>query len=158
VTLSSRPASTEDEPFVRRLIIETLTEQLGAASWPEATRTHLLEVQYAARRQGAGGGFPAGTSRIIVVNGQDAGWTLVADLAHEVRLLEIMVLGEYRGAGIGTAAINGVIGAAARSGKPVRLHVDAGNARAIALYERLGFRLVESNGILHLMERMPTTG
>ena len=96
MTLSSRPASPEDEPFVRRLIIETLTEQLQAASWPEPMRAHLLEIQYATRRQGVRAGAPAGESRIIVVNGQDAGWTLVSNLEHEIRLLEIMVLGERR--------------------------------------------------------------
>jgi len=157
VTLSSRPASPEDEPFVRRLIMETLTEQLMPASWPAPMRAHLLETQCATRRQGIGAGFPAVDSRIIVVNGRDAGWTVVADLEHEVRLLEIMVLGEHRGTGIGTATIKGVIEAAARSGKPVRLHVSALNARAIALYERLGFRQSESDGVFHLMERVPTT-
>src|SRR4029453_19320278 len=119
MTLSSRPASPGDEPFVRRLIIETLTEQLQAASWPEPMRAHLLEIQYATRRQGVGAGSPAGESRIIVVNGQDGGWTLVSNPEHEIRLLEIIVLGEHRGTGIGTAAISGVLEAATRSGKPV---------------------------------------
>ena len=45
-----RPVSTEDEPFLRRLLIATLTEELAAWAWPDALRGDLLEMQYRLRR------------------------------------------------------------------------------------------------------------
>jgi hypothetical protein len=89
MTVGYRPEAAEDEPFLRRLIMQTVTEQLMAWSWPQPMREHLLEIQYTARRRAAHLDFPGGESRIISADGQDVGWLVVADLDDEVRLVEI---------------------------------------------------------------------
>jgi len=150
--VSSRPETAEDEPFLRRLIMQTITEQLMASSWPEPMREHLLGIQYTARRA-AHADLPGRESRIISVDGEDVGWLVVADLEDEVRLVEIMVLSEHRGKGIGSASIDEVLAAAARAGKPARLNVDVLNSRAIALYQRLGFARIGDNEVQQVMER-----
>jgi ribosomal protein S18 acetylase RimI-like enzyme len=41
---------------------------------------------------------------------------------------------------------------AEKAGKPARLHVNAANAGAIRLYERLGFRRIGGDEVNYLME------
>ena len=153
MTVSNRPEAPEDEPVLRRLIMQTVTEQLMAWSWPEPMREHLLEIQYTARRRAAHVNFPGGESRIILADAQNVGWVVVADLEDEVRLVEIMVLSEHRGKRIGSAIIDELLAAAARAGKPARLNVAVLNSRAIALYQRLGFTRIGGDEVQHVMER-----
>jgi ribosomal protein S18 acetylase RimI-like enzyme len=141
-----RPETESDDAFVRRLIFETVAEELGAAAWPEPMRSQLLAVQCTGRRH-----RPSGFGKIIGVDGGDAGWVVVTALAHEVFLMEIMVLPELRGRGIGTAVISGILAEASVSGKPVRLNVNVTNQGAIRLYQRLGFTKIGGDAAQQLM-------
>ncbi len=152
--ISLRAESGADEPFLRRLILETVTQELAAESWPEPLRSHLIGLQYAARRQAVRTHFPDGHSRIILVDDQEAGWLFVASLADEVRLAEIMILVECRGQGIGSTVIRRLIEHAGDT--PVRLLVNVMNSRATHLYERLGFRRVGGDEVQQLMEYHPS--
>jgi ribosomal protein S18 acetylase RimI-like enzyme len=143
IGVSLRPETAGDDPFIRRLILETVAGELGAGTWPEPMRGHLLGIQCSARRH-----LPV-TGQVIQADGEDAGWVVVTIMPHEVRLVEIMVLPELRGRGIGTAAIRGI---QAGAGKPVRLHVNLTNVAAIRLYERLDFRKIEQDDVQCLME------
>jgi ribosomal protein S18 acetylase RimI-like enzyme len=151
MTVSFRLETGADEPFLRRLITSTIVEELGAGAWPEPMRTHLAGSQYQIRRSAVRLHFPAGESRIVMVDGEDAGWLYTANLEHEVRLVEIMIGDAARGKGAGTAVIRYVI--ASSGDKPVRLYVNVMNDRAVRLYQRLGFRRVGGDELQHLMER-----
>jgi ribosomal protein S18 acetylase RimI-like enzyme len=129
--------------------MDTVEAQLGAAAWPADVRETILKLQYQARRQAVRSRFPNGESRIILVDGREAGWLYIAELADETRLVEIMILSEYRGQGIGTTVLRKLI---ADARKPVRLSVDVSNAGAIRLYERVGFRPIGSDEVQHFME------
>ena len=150
MTVTLRLESPQDEPFIRRLILETVAEELGASAWPEPMRSHLLGVQYTARRHMD---HPEAVSHVIQAEGVDAGWTLVNTMPHEVRLIEIMIAPELRGRGIATAVIDEILTTAASAGKPVRLNVNVMNQGAIRLYERLGFRKIDQDAVQYLMER-----
>jgi|HubBroStandDraft_1064217.scaffolds.fasta_scaffold757127_1 GNAT superfamily N-acetyltransferase len=155
MTVTLRPESPQDGPFLRRLIVETIACELDAAQWPEPMRTHLLGIQYTARRHSHTTNFPEGASYIIDIDGADAGWAVVTTMPHEIRLVEIMVLAGLRGKGIGTDAIRQVLATAADAGKPVRLTVNVTNHAAIGLYQRLGFRRIDGDEVQHVMECPP---
>jgi len=147
-----------DEPFLRRLITETVALELGAGRWPEPMRSQLLDLQYQNRRMGPRAGFSTGESHIILFNGEPAGWLFFANLDHEIHIVEIMVLPECRTRGAGAEAIRHVFALASAAGKPVRLTVNVLNTRAIRLYERLGFRRIGGNEVQHEMEARPQAG
>jgi ribosomal protein S18 acetylase RimI-like enzyme len=137
------------------LILETVAEGLGASLWPEPMRSQLLEIQYVARRTSVRTNFPDGESRIIMLNDRNAGWYYLGDRPEYIHIVEIMVLAELRGKGVGTAAIRQTIADSERTRKPLTLGVSATNVRAIRLYERLGFRRAGGDDVQHAMERSP---
>jgi len=155
MVVTLRPESPEDEPFIRRLIYATIAGELGASQWPEPMRSHLLAVQYTARRQLHRANFPEAASYVVDAGGADAGWAVVTTMPHAVQLVEIMILPELRGRGIGTAVIRHVLATAAAAGKPVRLNVNVTNHSAVGLYQRLGFRRIEGDEVQHVMECLP---
>jgi ribosomal protein S18 acetylase RimI-like enzyme len=158
MTITLRPETSpgdpvSDEPFLRRLILDTIAGELSASAWPEPMRSHLLGVQYTARRHSSRESFPDAASHVIEMDGVNAGWVLVNTMPHEVRLVEIMVLPELRGRGIGVAVLSQLISGAAAAGKPVRLNVNVTNHAAIRFYERLGFCKIEQDELQYLMEK-----
>jgi ribosomal protein S18 acetylase RimI-like enzyme len=150
-----RAETPADEPFVRQLVLDTIAGELGADAWPEPLRGSILGLQYDTRRAAARAASGDIASQIIVADGEDAGWLLTADLADAIRIVEIMILPKRRGRGLGSTVIGSVLDRAARDGKAVRLVVSCTNARAIRLYERLGFRTIGSDTVQQEMEWAP---
>jgi ribosomal protein S18 acetylase RimI-like enzyme len=151
--VARRLEKPQDEAFLRRMIIDTVARELGAEAWPEPMRDHLLRIQFDSRRHSIRVNYPDAVSEVIEADGRDAGWIVVMTMPHEVRLVEIMVAAEFRGQGIGSAAIGEVLAVAGIAGKPVRLQVNVTNNKAILLYERLGFRRIGGDEVQHVMER-----
>ncbi len=65
--------------------------------------------------------------------------------------MDIALLPEHRGRGIGTRLVQDVLDEARASGRSVSLHVEETNP-AKRLYERMGFVDVEDRGVYILME------
>jgi ribosomal protein S18 acetylase RimI-like enzyme len=104
-------------------------------------------VQYSARRHAR---LRAGQSFIAQADGTDAGWVVLAELPDAIQLVEVMLLPELRGKGIGSEVIRGI---AAEAKGPLRLTVSRMNPGAIRLYERLGFRRTGEDDVHFFMER-----
>jgi ribosomal protein S18 acetylase RimI-like enzyme len=68
-------------------------------------------------------------------------------------VLDLTLLPEYRGRGIGTTLLRAVIAEAERDRVPVRLTVAVDNGRARVFYERLGFEAVGEDAARTLLER-----
>jgi ribosomal protein S18 acetylase RimI-like enzyme len=156
MTVSTRLEAEADEPFLRRLIIAEVAENLMASSWPETIRDNLLDVQYRARRNSIRANFPQAESLLVLLDGQNAGWLVVdgteGTQKDELRLVEILLLPDHRGKGVGSQLIRDLLLTAERAHLPLRLSVDVRNAAAIRLYERLGFRRIAGDEIRHFME------
>ena len=75
----------------------------------------------------------------VLCDGAAAAYYRFAPDGERMELDDLYVLPEYRGRGVGTAVLRRCLA----QGKPVYLYVFTGNTRALALYEREGFRKVE---------------
>lgn len=155
MTISRRPQIPADDLFVRQLILAATAEELGAAEWPEPLRSQILELQYASRLGAVRAQYGATAGEIILADNRNAGWLVVAELAGQIRLVEILVCGEMRSQGIGSAIIREVLAAGKAAGKPVRLRVQTSNTRALDLYRRLGFQRVDGDQVQQEMECRP---
>jgi ribosomal protein S18 acetylase RimI-like enzyme len=85
--------------------------------------------------------FDPAKGKIVVIDGDDAGFWWVVEHENEVVLASVRLLPEFQNRGIGTRLINVLIHG---SEKPIRLKVLKVNP-ALNLYERFGFKMVETN-------------
>lgn len=152
--LRFRPITDADLPFLRDLYAGTRYEELAPTGWPpeavEAFLTDQFNLQHAYFREH----YPEADLLIVLTEKTPIGRLYLARWDDELRLMDIALLPEYRGQGIGGALIQGVLDEAAREGKPVRLHVEKFN-RVRDYYLRIGFKLIEDRGVYDFMEWTP---
>jgi len=80
----------------------------------------------------------------ILANGEKAGWYCFSPSDDgRMELDNFYVLPRFRGRGIGTAVLNRCF---AETDKPIFLYAFLKNTRAMSLYTRMGFRVVEYEG------------
>ncbi len=75
----------------------------------------------------------------VLCDGEVAGYYRFAPDGDKMELDDLYVLPEYRNRGVGTAVLRRCLA----QGKPIYFYVFTGNVRAVALYEREGFRKAE---------------
>jgi ribosomal protein S18 acetylase RimI-like enzyme len=92
--------------------------------------------------------------QVIQVSGIDVGILAIVREPDCVKVNQLFILPEYQGRGIGTACMMRIIEDAAASELPVRLRVLKVNSRAVAFYQRLGFRSIGESDTHVLMERL----
>ncbi len=93
--------------------------------------------------------------RVIRFQGADCG-IMTLDLTSEcLKLNQIFIAPEYQGHGIGERCMSLLFGEARRLGLPIRLRVMKVNPRAAALYERLGFAVVDETETHTIMQWRP---
>jgi GNAT superfamily N-acetyltransferase len=89
-------------------------------------------------------------SKIIVIDGQDAGLLRVDEFDSHIHLDQLFILPEFQGQGFGQVILRQILEQSKVMGLPVRLWVLRVNP-ARRLYERLGFTIIEqTQASLHL--------
>lgn len=149
--LSLRAEVSDDESFLCALYGSTRAEELEASGWDPTARAAFLSLQFKAQRAGYRSQFPQAECSIVLLEGSSIGRTVVNRTDGEIRLVDLVLLPERRGAGIGTILLSSLIAEAANLRQPLRLSVVKGS-RAIRLYERLGFSKMAEHGFHHQME------
>lgn len=149
--LTLRPTVTEDEPFLFAVYAGTREEELAAVSWSAEQKAAFLRMQYEAQRKFYREQFPDADYQVVLWEGRPAGRLYVHRRPQEIRLLDIALLPERRGAGLGTRLLRDLFAEAEGAGKPLRIHVERFNP-ALRLYTRLGFRQIADEGVYYLME------
>jgi ribosomal protein S18 acetylase RimI-like enzyme len=131
-TFDIRPARPDDYAFAEALYIDSMRPLMnGLAPWNEAERRAAL------RRS-----FKTADTSIIIVEARDVGWMQVTERDTDYNLAQLQILEHCCGRGIGTALIGNLLRQAAGEGRTVSLSAVRTN-RAIGLYERLGFRILD---------------
>ena len=152
--MTLRPAAAEDEAFLLALYASTRAEEVAAWGFDESQARSFLMFQFTAQRRHYEAEFPAASDHIIRLGDHDIGRIMVSRSPEEIRLVDIALLPEHRGAGIGAALVSGLVDEARERSLPLRLHVHT-TSPARRLYERLGFSVVDDTGVHLLMERRP---
>jgi GNAT superfamily N-acetyltransferase len=149
--ITLRPVRPGDEGFLSEVYASTRLDELVPLGWTAAQQQAFLRMQFTAQHRSYLAQFPAADFLIILWHERPVGRLYLERRADEVRGIDIALLPEYRGTGIGTAILQGLLAEAAHAGKPFRIHVAKLN-RAQRLYERLGFRTLEDDGAYLFME------
>jgi GNAT superfamily N-acetyltransferase len=134
-----RPEEPSDEPLLFEIYASTRQEELNLTNWDAATRHAFVTHQFNAMRLGYRNMFPHAAFSMILLAGEPVGRQVVDRTAEEIRLVDIALLPQFRGHGIGSHLLRELLAEAAASAKPVRLQTIAAS-RATGLYLRFGFR------------------
>ena len=155
IAIELRPSSSGDEVFLRRLYGSTREHEIASLGWSTEATDLFLTMQFRAREGSYGARFPNADDRIIEIDGRAVGRLLVDRSSDPIVLVDIAVLPDVRGKGIGAGVLDRLLKDAASTGASVRLHVDTGNP-ARRLYERAGFRVVGRDDLRICMEWTPS--
>lgn len=137
-----RPARPEDEPFLFRLFAES-QQQLAFSQSDEMLWQSLVEMQYRGRKISYAAAYPEASDMILSLDeGSDdptpMGRILVDRGQHRWRIVDLAVLIEHRGKGLGAKALQEFQSQCRRAGASLELEVTKQNP-AVQLYKRLGF-------------------
>lgn len=134
-----RAARASDLPLLRRIYRESRDAELALAPWSEAEKQRFCDSQFDLQHGHFLGQFPAAAYLVIEQLGRGIGRLYVDTRGAAFHLIDIALLREARGRGVGSALIRDLQARAGAMGKPMALHVLAQNVGARRLYERLGF-------------------
>ncbi|MDQ4098122.1 MAG: GNAT family N-acetyltransferase [Actinomycetota bacterium] len=148
-----RPVGPGDDELLFRVYAATRAEELAVVPWDDSVKGEFLRQQFDVQRA-AYEGYAGSSRQVVLVGGEPAGRLYVARSDAEIVIIDIALLPEYRGRGIGTALVRGVLDEATAGGKVVRMHVERHNP-ALRLYERLGFSIAEDRGVYLFLEAAP---
>jgi ribosomal protein S18 acetylase RimI-like enzyme len=152
--VSLRPATPADYHFMRQLYGATREEEMRQFPFDEFQKREFLDQQFGAQYQHYQLHYPTCERNIIEQDGKAIGRFWVDEWKDQIRLVDIALMPEFRGSGIGTSLVQQVLERGAKDGKPVTIHVEGFNP-ALKLYERLGFQHVDTNGMYYLMRWTP---
>jgi ribosomal protein S18 acetylase RimI-like enzyme len=149
-SLVLRPITPEDDSFLARLYASTRAEELAQIGWSEEQKTLFCRMQFSAQSVDYGKNYPDASFQVIETEGRPIGRFYVSRADKEIRIVDISLLPESRGAGIGTKLLRELQEEARAAGKSLTIHVERFN-RALQLYQRLGFEQIEDKGVYLLM-------
>jgi ribosomal protein S18 acetylase RimI-like enzyme len=133
-----RPATLEDEPFLRQLFATTRADELALMACDSNQKELFLAMQFNAQKQQYAMIYPQAQHSIILLNDNPVGRQIIDRGESEFTLVDIALLPSHRSAGIGTHLIEDLLAEARSVGKPVTLNVWHSNP-AKTLYQRMGF-------------------
>jgi len=152
--IAYRPASDEDLPFLAEVYMSTRREEVAQTGWPAEQQEAFLLQQHEAQHAHYRKGYGNAEWLVIERAGKAIGRLYLHEGAEEMRVVDIALLPEARGSGIGEAILRDVCEDVAARGRRVTIHVEKFNP-ARRLYDRLGFVAMEEKGVYDLMEWRP---
>ncbi|HEX4738463.1 MAG TPA: GNAT family N-acetyltransferase [Allosphingosinicella sp.] len=151
-----RPATDADLPFLSRLYASTRWEELAQTGWPDEAKARFLLDQFELQRVHYARHRPNAERMVIERAGAPAGRLYIDETAERLHIVDIALLPDSCGAGIGSAILGDLLRLAEASGRIVSIFVEKYNP-ALSLYRRLGFVPVREEGAYDFMECGPGT-
>jgi ribosomal protein S18 acetylase RimI-like enzyme len=155
-SVALRPATADDYAFFARVYASTRVEELAPVPFTDEQRDAFLAQQFEAQTSHYASAYPGASFDVVLVDGESAGRLIVLRGEREIRLVDVALLPEWRGRGVGTRLLAPILAEADAAGATVTIHVEQMN-RARGLYERLGFERAGEHGIYIRMERQAKT-
>ena len=152
--ITLRDALPSDKAFLLALYASTRAEEFAHLGWPAEMERSFMQMQFEAQRGDYARRHPHSLCQVVEMLGCPVGRLWVAQDARSLTVLDISLIAELRGQGIGTDCLRRVQRRAAAAGLDVELQVVRGNP-AQRLYQRLGFRDLGEAGVRQAMVWKP---
>jgi ribosomal protein S18 acetylase RimI-like enzyme len=153
-SLLFRPQNDADRPFLAMLYASTREAEMAVVAWDDEQKQKFVEWQFEAQSSHYRENYAEADFLIIEQGGTAIGRLYIDRGPIEIEIIDIALLPQYRGAGLGAGLLRDILREGEESGKPVTIYVEHFNP-ARHLYDRLGFQHIDTNGVYHLMKWTP---
>jgi GNAT superfamily N-acetyltransferase len=148
-----RPARIPDDgDFLLSLYASTRRPELAGLGWSQAEADAFIRMQFGAQASHYRNAFPRAAYSVVCVAGERAGRLIVDRPGHEISIVDLSLLPEFRGIGIGGGLVRRLLDEADAGRLTVRCHVLRGSD-ARRFWERAGFVARDDDGAYLAMER-----
>ena len=151
MAVSLRPVAPDDGLLLYKLYASTRAFELSFVPWSDSQKEAFLTAQLSAQQRHYQDYYPGSEHKIILSDEEPIGRLYVARETDEIKILDITILPERRGAGIGTPIIKGLMQEAESLDVPLTIYVETHNPSG-RLFDRLGFVPKENDGLNILFE------
>jgi len=127
---------------------------MGLVAWREDEKEAFLRSQFEAQDKWYRGNYRAAEFSVILLDEEPVGRLYLARWKEEIRIMDIALLPDFRGRGIGSSLMETLLEEGRSSGRKVSIHVEKFNP-ALRWYERLGFEMKEDKGVYLFLEWSP---
>ena len=152
--ITLKPEQPDDDGFLFELYSTTRAEEMALTLWKDEQRRVFLRQQYELRRLHYLRYHSAAEYLLVRRDGERIGRIAIDRTEDEIRIMDIALVPEHRGRGIGSQLIRDLLAEASFENTPVTLHVERRN-RAAGLYQRLGFRVIEDGEVYLFLKWVP---
>ena len=150
-------ATPADDAFLHDLYAGVRAPELGTVPWTDADKRRFCDRQYALQDRHYRDHFPGARCMVVRESSAPIGRLFRATMERTLYLLDIALVPQARGRGIGTILMRELVAEADREGLDIVLHVEPGNP-AKRLYARFGFAEGAFDGVYVEMTRATADG
>ena len=146
--VSLKLANSADEEFLEELFCDVRSVEFIAAGMSVLQLKPLLAMQYNVQKHSYKGNFLNAENFIIELGDEKIGRLLIDRRERKVHLIDISILGDFRGRGIGGCLLEQL----KTDAETISLSVFKTNFGALKLYEKHGFAVTDDDGMYFKME------
>ncbi len=150
--ISLRPSLVTDQADLFAIFSSTRAEEFACLYWQQDRIVDLLSDQFRLQDIYYRRHYPNAQFDVVLCGEKVIGRLYHNWAEEELRIIDIALLPNWRGKGIGTRLMHGLVSIASQRDMAVSLYVELDNP-VIVLYARLGFRVVGEEGVYRLMQR-----
>lgn len=144
-------AEISDENFLQSVYADSRRDEFAMFGWSREQEEAFFKMQFQLQKQAYRLQFPGADCYVVKLNNTPVGRMIIYRDETESRLVDISLLAKFRGQGIGIILLE-KLKVEIPDGKPFNLRVSKTNLSAKRFYERLGFSVIEDEGLHFSMQ------
>lgn len=152
--LALRPIEAGDQAFLFRLYASTRVDELAPLGWDQTAIEAFLRAQFELQDRVYRQTYPDASFAVVLVAGAPGGRLYVDRDLDSIHLIDIALLPEHRGRGIGTALLGQLLEEGREAATRVTLEA-LRSSPALPLYRRLGFEITREDDVYATLESRP---
>jgi GNAT superfamily N-acetyltransferase len=152
--ITYRPKTDDDRPFLCELYASTRADELAQVPWSAEQKAEFLTMQFNAQWSHYADYYPDAEFMVVERDGKPIGRLYLDRGPEDLIVVDIALLPEERGKGLGRLMMQEVLDEAAATEKYVNIYVERYNP-AMHLYVRLGFEPIGESGVYFKMRWTP---
>jgi ribosomal protein S18 acetylase RimI-like enzyme len=153
-SLALRPVEDDDQPFLFRLYASTRAHELAPLGWDQAASEAFLRAQFELQDRAYRQANPEALFAVVLVDRAPGGRLYVNRDPDAIHVIDISLLPEHRGRGIGTTLLRQLLEEGRQAATCVTIEA-LRSGRALPLYQRLGFEIKHQDDVYAALEWRP---